>query len=1057
MRERDIFLGAIDLPDAARAAYLDGACGVDAALRGRVEALLRSHEDAGSFLNFPVTSPDPGVPSTRACPASDADPGAGPTRTQGADPDDTDDALDFLAPPGRPDSLGRIGHYEVLEILGRGGFGVVFRAFDDKLQRVVAIKVLSPSMAATSPARRRFLREARSAALIQHENVVRIHDTGEEPLPFLVMEFVPGETLQQRLDRAGPLEVAEALKIARQVAEGLAAAHEKGLIHRDIKPSNILIDGSPQRQVKITDFGLARAADDASLTRSGVVAGTPMYMAPEQARGEALDHRADLFALGSVLYTMLTGRPPFRAETTLAVLKRVAEDAPRPMREVIPEVPEWLCQIVGKLHAKNPAERFQTAEEVAALLADCETQLKVHSTVKDFARIPGGKPARRFGQWKRATTAMLIALTALGVLGIDALFHAGPRPGEPHPSAGWGEVVNPLGRSRLTETGGRLTVTVPGDRLYDLNPLPNFNLNAPRVLKEVEDDFEARVTVLPFPRPQSKQGLREEAAYVGAGLVVWQDDTCLLRLFRAGMGHNNNGAPYVHAEWFAPGKHDQKLEYVSDGRLHLRIHRTGGKLHLAYSSDGQRWNALVPPVADLPLGARVRVGVAAVNALNREFTARFEGFELKGSSPGRPTSDEDRLQGVWIAESVDSLGQPLPAERAKQMRLEFTGSNLRVTMGKQADAGTFKLDPTANPKEIDAIGDEGGTPGIYRFDGDKLILCIGEPGSNRPRNFKTGPDTGPLLLVTLRRATAPPSAIAPFGAAKAKEHQDAWARHLGVPVETTNGIGMKLRLIPPGWARAGSTAEAVETVIKATGSESWAHQEIRGEVPANTVNIDGPFFMGVHEVTREQFERFVAETGYVTAAEASGKGGLAWDESEGRDVRKPEYTWKNATYVPSRQHPVVFVTLADAQAFCDWLGRKDGRRYALPSEAQWEFACRAGTTTPWYCGAAPESLDAYEWIKTNADDRSRAVGGKKPNPFGLFDMSGNVSEFVLDAAQKPVHRGGTTAFSPWLSRSASRYRIGEASYSHARGGFRVAIVGDLKPNAPAGPAPQPKP
>ena len=149
--------------------------------------------------------------------------------------------------------------------------------------------------------------------------------------------------------------------------------------------------------------------------------------------------------------------------------------------------------------------------------------------------------------------------------------------------------------------------------------------------------------------------------------------------------------------------------------------------------------------------------------------------------------------------------------------------------------------------------------------------------------------------------------------------------------------------------------------------------------------------------------------------------------------------------MPSGKHPVVFVTSADAQAFCEWLGQKDGRHYALPSEAQWEFACRAGTTTPWYCGAKPESLDAYEWIKTNSKDRSHAVGSKKPNPFGLFDMSGNVSEVVQDVAGNPVHRGGTTAFSAWLARSASRYRIGEASYSHARGGFRVAIVGDLKP------------
>ena len=279
------------------------------------------------------------------------------------------DALDFLQPSTRPDSLGRLGHYEVLQVLGKGGFGIVFRAFDETLQRVVAIKVLAPQMAATSPARKRFLREARSSAKVRHENIVQVYAVEEQPLPYLVMEFIPGETLQQRLDRTGPLETAEVLQMGRQIALGLAAAHGTGLIHRDIKPGNILIEAGPHPHVKITDFGLARAADDASMTQSGIVAGTPMFMAPEQARGDDVDHRADLFSLGSVLYTMCSGRPPFRANNMVAVLKRVAEDTPRPIPEIIPEVPQWLCDLITRLHAKNPADRFSSAQEVADLLA----------------------------------------------------------------------------------------------------------------------------------------------------------------------------------------------------------------------------------------------------------------------------------------------------------------------------------------------------------------------------------------------------------------------------------------------------------------------------------------------------------------------------------------------------------------------------------------------------------------------------------------------------------------------------------------------------------------
>lgn len=387
MSDETLFAAALDQPDpATRAAYLDSAC-PDPETRRRIDALLSAHDRAGEFLNRPAIE----RPARESAPTRAYAPETDHTRTHGGTVDtDTDEALGFLAPARRPDSLGRIGHYEVLEVLGRGGFGIVFRAFDETLQRVVAVKVLAPSMAATSPARKRFLREARHAGNVRHENVVQIHDISrdEERLPYLVMEFIPGETLQQRLDRTGPLEVAEILRISRQIATGLAAAHDMGLIHRDIKPSNILIDTGPQERVKITDFGLARAADDASISQSGVVAGTPMYMAPEQAKGDALDHRADLFSLGSVLYVMCTGRPPFRAESTLAVLKRVAEDDPRPIREIIPEVPEWLCRIIGKLHAKDPAERYQSAKEVAEVLADCEAQLKTSAELKDLSRIP---------------------------------------------------------------------------------------------------------------------------------------------------------------------------------------------------------------------------------------------------------------------------------------------------------------------------------------------------------------------------------------------------------------------------------------------------------------------------------------------------------------------------------------------------------------------------------------------------------------------------------------------------------------------------------------------
>jgi tetratricopeptide (TPR) repeat protein/tRNA A-37 threonylcarbamoyl transferase component Bud32 len=308
--------------------------------------------------------------------------------------EDDEEFLSYLTPSSRPDSLGRIGHYEVLEVLGKGAFGIVFRAFDDVLYRVVAIKVLAAEVAATAQARKRFLREARSSAAVRHENVVLVHSVEETPLPFLVMEFIPGETLQQKLERVGALEVPEVVEIGRQIAEGLAAAHATGLIHRDIKPGNVLLESGMPR-VKITDFGLARAADDASISHSGLIAGTPMYMAPEQALGQALDQRADLFSLGSVLYHMVAGRPPFAAKSTLAVLKHVTQDSPRPIRESMPETPLWLCDLIARLHAKNPDDRFQSAREVADLLAQRSAELRHVDPSETAARVRSFEPKRQ--------------------------------------------------------------------------------------------------------------------------------------------------------------------------------------------------------------------------------------------------------------------------------------------------------------------------------------------------------------------------------------------------------------------------------------------------------------------------------------------------------------------------------------------------------------------------------------------------------------------------------------------------------------------------------------
>jgi hypothetical protein len=410
--QQEIFTAALQITDPdGRAAYLVQACGGDAELRRRVEILLRTHEGAGDFLARPAVEQLAGDPPPR------------PARQQGVPQPEgaADQGLDFLQSPGTPGSPGRLDHYEVLDVVGRGGMGIVLRARDAKLARVVAIKVLAAPLAASGTARQRFVREARAAAAVRDDHVIDIYAVSDDgPVPYLVMEFIDGCNLEALLRKDGPLDIKGVLRIGIQVASGLAAAHKQGLIHRDVKPANILLENGVQR-VKLTDFGLARAADDASLTQSGLIAGTPLYMAPEQAAGEPIDSRADLFSLGSVLYELCTGRPAFRAPSTVAIIRRVCDEAPRPIRDVNPDVPESLCRLIERLHAKKPADRPASAQEVAdrlgGLLANLQQPGSVESvSVGHVSNVPGPQARwKRAPRWLWAAAALVALLAGLGL------------------------------------------------------------------------------------------------------------------------------------------------------------------------------------------------------------------------------------------------------------------------------------------------------------------------------------------------------------------------------------------------------------------------------------------------------------------------------------------------------------------------------------------------------------------------------------------------------------------------------------------------------------------
>jgi serine/threonine-protein kinase len=664
--------------------------------------------------------------------------------------------LDFLGPPDQPEHLGKIDHYEVLEVVGRGAFGTVLRAFDQRLHRVVAIKVMSPQLASSVTARKRFIREGRNAAGVCHEQVVTIHAVSDESsrLPYLVMQFVQGVSLQERLDRRGPPALNEVLRIGMQAAAGLAAAHAQGLVHRDIKPSNILLENGVER-VKITDFGLARAVDDASLTQTGVIAGTPQYMAPEQARGETVDHRADLFSLGSVLYALCAGRPPFRASTTMAVLKRVCEETPRPLREINPDIPEWLAAIIAKLQAKNPSERFQSADEVSELLGRClahvqqpeRFSLPAPVAASQSAAPPSSSaaspvittdqpshPANQSSGGKvlgRSLSSTQIIGGLLIVLGfpivavlLQVLELVRPGPAQTVTIVAWTMawmaqfvvfVIACIQRVR----GGSWTATSLGSGVGALAALGVFAALDTVFVKFVMPAAKSTpVLAVRFPWKPADSDSTVKPATSGRGrlIVEAQDPMIRLEVLEAATGAPPALTKQPHPD---PGvRFDDEV--------------AAGRYDIVASIDDRLW-------------FRARVAVAAGGA-------RRVIVPLRDSQQGR-------LQGRWIVVAKETNGVQLPAEVWSGSRIEFAADQMRqVSPTGEVAEGIFQI-KLRDPKGIDFL-DQSGQPllqGIYRLEGDRLTVCLGPmtfggAALPRPNEFRTRRNNWGDQLCVCRRA-----------------------------------------------------------------------------------------------------------------------------------------------------------------------------------------------------------------------------------------------------------------------------------------------------------------
>jgi eukaryotic-like serine/threonine-protein kinase len=377
-----VFGEALDLQPEHRSAFLEEACRGAPDLRRLVEDLLRKNQQMGSFLAGPLyPAVDQSSQATQA-PAASQGPVAGT----------------------------KLGRYTIIEALGAGGMGVVYRARDEKLERTVAIKILSTGVFTGDEARHRFHKEALALAKLSHSHIAAVYDVGQqEGVDYIVMECVPGESLAAKL-KSGPLTINEATSIILQIGQALEEAHEQGVVHRDLKPANVMI--TPKGQVKVLDFGLAKlltpvsSDPTVSVMETRGLLGTPLYMSPEQAQGQKLDVRTDLWNLGVIYYELLSGRPPFQADSSINVLRAITEQPPVLLKQLRPDIPPLAERIVARALEKDPNRRYQSAAEAVRDASDLLSQLSSPSL-----QLANSAPRSRRVQF--ATVAVILVLAMI--------------------------------------------------------------------------------------------------------------------------------------------------------------------------------------------------------------------------------------------------------------------------------------------------------------------------------------------------------------------------------------------------------------------------------------------------------------------------------------------------------------------------------------------------------------------------------------------------------------------------------------------------------------------
>ena len=949
--------------------------------------------------------------------------------------------------------------YTVLDKIGQGGMGIVLKAQHRRMKRLVAAKMLPAAALKNEEAVKRFYREVEAAARLTHPNIVTAYDAREHAgTHYLVMEYVEGKDLAVLVGERGPLPVGQAVNCVIQTAKGLEYAHKQGIIHRDIKPSNLLLDR--EGTVKILDMGLARifAGDGATgtdrLTGSGQVMGTCDYMAPEQAEDtRGADHRADIYSLGCTLYRLLTGEKPYQGDTMIQILlAHRAAEIPSACG-VRPDIPEAVDDVCRKMMAKTPEARYQSMTEVLAALETCvAVKTPVPSPVADEPSSDG------------ELTAFLQSLPKESVAAKQKAARVAEDTFKSHveqdtSSNIWTKLV-PADRRQMWTYAG----IAGGAALLVVLLGVVFMLKTPEGTLMVEVDepgaaVTARVELVPLP--QSPPAGREGVAQIPPDKAPAPDTPSVReppvrqQLSRwLGYGVSSPAevkevADYTNVVWKYGGSDPDGI--VAAAR------ETGLEVVLVFECDSGSEELKEEVIAAARRDPDVVAAVCWEMPYRRGHqpadVARF-GRMLKESAPGVQLwcnlSPKGETQRLPLPAEVDALmveggiGHVTTPEEVKEKADEVLPERIEKAAGRPVFLiwwhGHGKkpqgLVPECQPGMVRMLGqvtESYGLKGLFLISygtGSKGSLGIGtSPGMvSEVREIAKGwgvrrpPD---------RSEAAPPLAVAPFDKQQARRHQEAWAEYLGVPVEREVELGggetLTMVLIPPGEFLMGSTEKEIRGLLQEADKRNLPRPyvaRISREGPQHRVQITPAFYMGKYEVTVRQFRQLVDGTKYQANCERDGQGSQCLDTTTGQFQKRSDCTWRNPGIPQTDKHPVVSVDWNDAAAFCQWLSGQTGQTYRLPSEAEWEYACRAGTITRWFTGNTEDTLRDFANVTDESfklqspkaaaarwavswDDGfpfTAAVGQFQANALGLHDMHGNVWEWCQDQYDKDAYK-----------------------------------------------------